>query len=265
MRNVLLSTAAALLLMTSPALAQEEESSNGGEVDVDAEIFKFKDKDIQEDILKDKAAFLQVQVMPMVEKFAESDLQVYQKNENNELEEVETFRTDTIENSASGNTGVLSVNQASGNFLNQGNAVSAAVATGADPSFGEAQANAQQINANSPFSSVDGTDREALVTDSVNSNSGVTHVNQAVGVFGNQANAVSMAVTTGAGGAGTILTEADLGQSNVDLGLIEQNATRMASLSGSVTTNTGITGVNQSVGNYSNQGNIVAFGSAVIQ
>lgn len=263
MRNVLLSTVAALALMMSPALAQEEESS--GEVDVDAEIFKFKDKDIQEDILKDKAVFLQVQVMAMVEKFAESDLQVYQKNDNNELEEVETFRTDTIENSANGNTGVLSVNQASGNFLNQGNAVSAAVATGADPSFGEAQANAQQINSDVPFNSVDGTEREALITGSVQGGSGITHVNQAVGVFGNQANAVSMAVTTGAGGAGTILTEADLGQTNLDLVLTEQNAFRLATLTTSVTNNSGITGVNQSVGNYSNQGNIVAFGSAVIQ
>ena len=263
MRNVLLSTVAALALMMSPALAQEEESS--GEVDVDAEIFKFKDKDIQEDILKDKAVFLQVQVMAMVEKFAESDLQVYQKNDNNELEEVETFRTDTIENSANTNTGVLSVNQASGNFLNQGNAVSAAVATGADPSFGEAQANAQQINSDVPFNSVDGTEREALITGSVQGGSGITHVNQAVGVFGNQANAVSMAVTTGAGGAGTILTEADLGQLNLELVLTEQNAFRLATLTTSVTNNSGITGVNQSVGNYSNQGNIVAFGSAVIQ
>ena len=263
MRNVLLSTAAALLLMTSPALAQEEESS--GEVDVDAEIFKFKDKDIEEDILKDKAVFLQVQVMAMVEKFAESDLQVYQKNENNSLEEVETFRTDTIENSASTNTGVLSVNQASGNFLNQGNAVSAAVATGADPSFGEAQANAQQINTLNPFNSIEGTEREALIDTSIDGNSGISHVNQAVGVFSNQANAVSMAVTTGADGAGTILTEADLGQLNFELGLIEQNATRLATLTTSVTNNSGITGVNQTVGNYSNQGNIVAFGSAVIQ
>ncbi len=257
MRNVLLSTAAALVLVVSPALAQE--------IDVDTEIIKFKDKDIQEDIVKDKAAFLQVQVMAMVEKFAESDLQVYQKNENNQLEETETFRTDTITGSANTNTGVLSVNQASGNFLNQGNAVSAAVATGADPSFGEAQANAQQINQLSPFSSIDGTEREALITDSVNGNNGISHVNQAVGVFSNQANAVSMAVTTGAAGAGTILTEADLGQTNLELGLIEQNATRMASLTGSVANNTGITGVNQTVGNYSNQGNIVAFGAAVIQ
>ena len=95
--------------------------------------------------------------------------------------------------------------------------------------------------------------------------SGITHVNQAVGVFGNQANAVSMAVTTGAGGAGTILTEADLGQTNFELVLTEQNAFRLATLTASVTNNSGITGVNQSVGNYSNQGNIVAFGSAVIQ
>lgn len=257
MRTALMGATAILgaSLLAAPAFA---------DVEVVATIDKFKDKDITETILKDKAAFIHVQVQPDVGKFSESDLQVNQLNVANTLEEVETKRTDTILGSATGNNGVLSVNQASGNLNNQGNAVSAAVTTGDGlPVFAEAQANVEQDSTLSPLVSIQVAERDALIDNSINANTGVTHVNQSPGTFNNQANALSMAVSLGEGGV--VLTEADLGQANTENLVTEFNATRTAILTASLVGNSGITGVNQASGNYANQANVVAFGVATIQ
>ena len=111
---------------------------------------------------------------------------------------------------------------------------------------------------------VDLTFRNALIDNSVNHNVGVSYVNQATGNNTNQLN--ELAVAFSERDTGVAIAEADLGQFNTGNHVgegatvasapigINKNATVTASLNG----NTGIFGVNQSVGNNGNQANIVS-------
>lgn len=153
-----------------------------------------------------------------VDAFAQSQAHVDQLNENNTSTEFEELRdaetgelitdpeTDpdnfavnklaSITDSINGNTGVINVNQNSGNMNNQSNAVAAAVGLGAVFALSEAD-----LGQETSHNHVDelSTVKHATITGSINGNSGIVNVNQSAGNMNNQGNVVSVsAITSGA-------------------------------------------------------------------
>jgi hypothetical protein len=236
------------------------------DVEVTATIDKIKDKTITETITITKTVVINATVNVAVEKAAESHALVNQFNNDNTVCENCAEKRDLISGSVTGNSGIVSVNQSGGNMNNQGNAVSVAVDQEPEPNtgFAEAQAAVDQRNLTNDVDSINLLFRTATITDSINNNAGIVHVNQSPGNMNNQANAVSVAVALDGGVA---LAEADLGQVNTGNTVDESNigaipADKLALIQGSVSGNTGIVGVNQSNGNMANQANIVAIGAA---
>ncbi len=106
-------------------------------------------------------------------------------------------------------------------------------------------------------------ERFATIEDSINTNSGVLGLNQDVGNMVNQANVVSVGITE----SPTAFTEAQahVDQRNLDNDVFQNELTfdpatpdRSATITGSISGNTGIVGVNQNAGNMNNQTNAVA-------
>ena len=105
------------------------------------------------------------------------------------------FRNSTISDSGNNSSGLLYVNQSSGNMNNQANVLSAAVSMAEDQAGGIAmsEADLDQINVdNYVFERV--VNKNSTITGSFNANSGVIGVNQASGNMANQANIVSLSV-----------------------------------------------------------------------
>ncbi|MBI3127149.1 MAG: hypothetical protein HYZ11_06065 [Candidatus Tectomicrobia bacterium] len=122
--------------------------------------------------------------------------------------------------------------------------------------------------------------KEALITGSVNANTGIVGVNQDVGNMVNQANNVAFALTTAS--AAIAHSQADSDQFNLgnehrhievlprnpdgslDLATInDPNFGHLkATITGSVNTNSGIVGVNQNAGSMNNQSNTLALAVA---
>ncbi len=105
------------------------------------------------------------------------------------------FRNSTISNSGNNSSGLLYVNQSSGNMNNQANALSVAFAAAEGQAGGIAlsEADLKQINIdNYVFERV--VNKNSTITGSFNANSGVIGVNQASGNMANQANIVSLSV-----------------------------------------------------------------------
>jgi hypothetical protein len=256
------------------------------DVVVTADVNKRKDIRITERINIDKRVDVRAQVDRTVQKAAESQTLVNQRNDNNKVCTNCDEKKDSIVNSGIGNSGVLSINQAAGNMNNQGNAVSIAVdfdrtdppppgTPVLDEGFTNSQAHVDQRNNDNLVDTINIVFRDALIRDSVNSNSGVAHVNQAPGNMANQSNAFSLAVSLAQGG-GIALAEADLGQVNRFNRVKESDKAgirdaqfvginKRADIIGSITGNTGVVGVNQSAGNMANQANIVSFASAGVR
>lgn len=114
------------------------------------------------------------------------------------------FRSGLIENSLNDNTGVVHANQAPGNMNNQANALSVAVSLDAGVALSEADLG--QVNVGNVVRESDATagttlrvgiNKRADITGSINGNTGVVGVNQAVGNMANQANVVSVAAALG--------------------------------------------------------------------
>ncbi len=260
---LLLGPIAALALAGGPALA---------DVTVTATIDKEKDKTVTETITKDKDVILRTRVFSEPEKFAESESIVNQSNSSSVACENCAEKEDIIIGAGSGGSGVLSINQASGNMNNQGNAVSAAVDVGGtddetpEPEgtgFAESQAAADQRNFDNNVETVNILFRRSVIQGSINGNSGIVGVNQSAGNLNNQANVVSLAVSLS--DTGVALSEADLGQFNTDNQVLESRSEgsdvgvdKSATIVGSINGNQGIVGVNQSSGNMANQANVVS-------
>jgi hypothetical protein len=241
---------------------------------------KTKQINVNETIDINKTVEILVTVDEDVVRAAEAEALINQNNTYNEACENCAEKRDIIDLSLNDNNGVVDVNQAAGNMNNQGNAVSISVddrnVEAAPPltspkegqSYAQAQAAAEQDN---HFNMVDATnllEKSALITDSLNNNTGVVFANQAAGNMANQANALAMAVGFGTGGVA--IAESDLGQYNAyntvyesgeevngagDDGFIFKNAT----INNSVNDNSGVIGVNQAAGNNANQANVVSF------
>jgi hypothetical protein len=285
-------------------------NSASADVNVLANIDKTKTITVTENITITKTVDLTAVVDVTPGKAAESTGVVNQGNWNNEACGNCAEKLDTISDSINDSNGIVNVNQSSGNMNNQGNAVSVAwdavrppevppPPPGQPPStpgasgFANSQAHMDQKNGafNLPQETTGGIGisgnlvdtvnlvfRDAVITDSINGNTGIVGVNQSAGNINNQANQLSLAVSllgdTHEGGVA--LSEADLGQLNVsnsahesdsaplDTTDIQIGINKSASMTGSVSNNVGIVGVNQGAGNMANQGNNVSAAFVVV-
>jgi hypothetical protein len=102
------------------------------------------------------------------------------------------YREADISNSVNWNTGITGVNQGSGQAANQANSVSLAVSLAGGVALSEADLGQHTICGNAVYET--NTYKNVAITDSVNNNMGVTHVNQSAGNMANQGNNVSVAV-----------------------------------------------------------------------
>jgi len=289
MRKVLLTGAAAIFGLGI--------SSANATVTIDAQITKTKHITVVENLTVSKFVTLDVLVDSLPDKFAESVALINQTNDNSEgcgncAEKVDSIQGSANRNgSGNNNSGILALNVASGNFMNQANSISAAVDArtvggggGGEPQqveggtgFAESMAAAEQRNNDSMVRTVDLLFRDGEIVDSLNGNDGVIFVNVGPGNMGNQANALSLAVSFA--DEGVALSEADLGQWNqrntvresdslggggagCDLGTCGFGINKSALVQNSINGNAGIVGVNVSSGNFANQANITSFSAA---
>lgn len=290
-----------VLLMGAAAVVGLGISSANATVTIDAIITKTKTITVTETLDVTKDVFLDVFVDSVPDKFAESVALINQTNDNSEgcgncAEKIDSIRGSANRNgSGNNNSGILALNVASGNFMNQANSISAAVDArtvgGGGPDgqqvedgigFAESMAAAEQRNNDSLVRTVDLLFRDGEIVDSLNGNDGVIFVNVGPGNMGNQANALSLAVSFA--DEGVALSEADLGQWNqrnvvresdslggngvdgcagggVDCGF---GINKSALVQNSINGNAGIVGVNVSSGNFANQANITSFSAAEI-
>jgi hypothetical protein len=231
-----------------------------------AQVFVTKDVLILETIIIAKDVFIEADVIIEPEKAAESLAVINQTNFNNEACENCAEKMDQIIDSVTGNDGITTVNQAGGNMNNQGMALAVAIdkEDPTDPDapdgFAEAQVAVDQENFSNLVESIQIIFRDALISNSINTNTGITGVNQATGNINNQANAVSIAVSLSGGVA---LSEGLLGQETSGNENLEFDIFKTATISGSISGNTGVTQVNQSAGNLGNQANLVSVAATI--
>ena len=260
MRKLLLGAAAAVALAATPAAAEVFVNTD---VDVD------RDKRVIELIAKIKVVALLVVVHDNPEKFAESRAIFNQENFDNSACENCAEKASFVVDSLSGNEGIVSLNQATGNMNNQGTAVAFSFDVAIDDpdpdggeidsGFAEALAAGSQVNIDNSIDTVNILFRAAVIENSGNNNSGLLYVNQAVGNMNNQVNAFSAAVSLAPGVA---LSESDLGQLNAGNNVIEDDVFKTATITGSLNSNSGIIGVNQASGNMANQANVLSLSVA---
>jgi hypothetical protein len=244
-------------------------------VDVYVEYLKIKTVYVNEYIDIDKDVTINVDVDVAPERGSEAEALINQTNVENEGCFNCAEKQDNIIGSVLDNSGLTVVNQAAGNMNNQGSAISISVDVlpGQPPeespktggAFANAQAAADQRNKENRQDANELAEKSALITGSINNNSGVIHVNQAPGNMNNQANALAMAVGFGEGNVA--LAESDLGQINKDNSVNESAAegldpvgvNKQATITASIVGNSGVVGVNQAAGNMANQANVVSF------
>src|SRR5262245_38158285 len=214
MRAILYAGVAATALLIS--------NSASATVTVTATIDKDKDITVHENITINKTIDLDVTVDIVPGKAAEADGIVNQENYGNTACGNCAEKRDEIINSIGNggrNTGIVNVNQSSGNMNNQGNAVSVAVdafipedpepPTPDDPTpdpgesgFAHSQAHIEQVNgreqdaettpgiaavanAGNTVDTVNLLFRDALIQNSINNNQGIVNVNQSPGQMNN--------------------------------------------------------------------------------
>ena len=252
-KAALLGGVAALALGVSVAKA---------DVYVDGEVYKNVDIDIIEKVEKFKFVYLDVLVLADAKTAAEAETVFNQDNSYNRACENCAEKVDLITGSVNNNTGITSVNQSGGNLNNQTTSISFAFVDAShrytghhDSALADSQvAGEQKMHWNTIYT-VNIVKRDALITRSVNGNTGITAVNQSVGNINNQANAISIAVSRQVGVA---LSDVALGQVNAGNRTTEYKVAKSAQITGSVNQNTGITQVNQTAGNMANQSNVVS-------
>ena len=183
---VVMSLIGALALIPAAAFA---------DVDIDVDIEKDKTKVVHEKLFKFKAAVILVLVVKITDKAAESETLVNQTNKGNFEEREKTSSTSTA---SVGGSGIVSVNNASGNMNNQANAVSVAADGGIDHSslffggsFAESQAASDQKN---KWNEID-VDKSSSTSTLTVSGTGIISANNSSGHMNNQSNVVSVAAT----------------------------------------------------------------------
>ena len=108
-----------------------------------------------------------------------------------------------IEGSVSGNTGIVGVNQNSGDMNNQNNEVAAAI--GVNPTLALGEGALGQVNSGNTVRAENTVKYDEIGDGSVSNNSGVVGVNQSVGNMNNQMNSFSIAAATTSTGPVTTL------------------------------------------------------------
>jgi hypothetical protein len=249
------------------------------DVSVTVTVSKTKDITVTETITKLKEVTITALVTPTLDGAAEAQAIANVRNSGNfvgaEGVSYDAELTGIDTGSVNDNTGLTQVNQAAGNMQNQGNLVAAGLAN-TDDAFVNSQAEVDQVNTDSaPTTSVIDSVFDALIDGSITGNAGVTQVNQDAGNMNNQTNAVALAAnpavdpTSGFPLTGTgvtvALSEAALGQENSGHNIADTNNIKTATIVDSISDNHGITQVNQSVGMFANQANVVSVGAAVAQ
>jgi hypothetical protein len=245
------------------------------DVDVFATLFKDKDVTVVIDVTIQKDIFITVdQINPLLDGAAEADVNINQNNSFNIVDDAvegdsENFGLDLHAliggegdgfGSVNDNTGIIGVNQDVGNMVNQANNVAFAI-TDSATSLTHAEAFADQINEvnysrQDEVLDLENEDKTAEIEESVNNNAGIVGVNQNAGNNNNQANGVAMAVGEGSHVA---LAESALGQVNSFNINIAEATNHTDLITESVVGNSGVVGVNQSVGNNNNQGAVTSF------
>jgi len=282
MRKLLLASTAVMLLAGA--------HSASATVIVFATIDKTKDVTVYEELNVFKFVFLDVLVVSAPGKFAEGDALVNQFNNTNTGCFNCAEKIDNITDAGNANSGIFNINQSAGNMNNQASALAVAVDVRipGDPTvppspdplptdlgFAEAQAGAEQYNSDSVDKATSLFFKQGLITASLNGGTGLLNVNQAPGNMNNQANSVSLSVSFAPGGVA--LSEADLGQFNLANKVYESGVSigagtnpqlginKLALIGDSINGNAGIVGVNQAVGNFANQANVVAFAAVILK
>jgi hypothetical protein len=301
-KSLLLTTAGALaIMMAAPAMA---------DVNVTATIDMTKDVFVTENISKFKTVRIDVTdpgSALMTDEAAEAAALVNASNDGvivsgstgSTAEQIDyNVNLDaSINDSITGNTGIVGVNQDVGNSANQANVVAMAYTAGTGTALADSQAEADQTNANglvtergvrehdvivpggqTPVVDPDFGDDGKKLTFIDNPDGTITILDTAVktatiensvigntgitGVNQNVGNASNQhnGVSLSVGiGAVAALSESALGQSNTGNSVDEVGTVRVASLNASVMNNAGITAVNQNTGNFNNQSSMVSF------
>jgi hypothetical protein len=279
MKKFLLASTAAVGALALASTAQAEFT-------VDATIDKEKTVTVTETITVNKFVEIFADVFSLPDKAAEALALVNQENFDNEACSNCAEKTDLINNSFVGNSGIVTWNQTTGNMNNQGNAVAVSVDfTGGtpppppngtltdDPGFADAQSHGEQRVENNEIESVNIVFRDAFLNNSANTNSGILLLNQSAGNINNQANSVAIAVSFS--NEGVALAESDLGQWTTGNTILESDLNfddpegapvfvginKTAEINSSLNSNSGVIGFNQTVGNASNQGNFFSVAS----
>lgn len=274
----LLITCASLALFAGPAFAQETSPTDPNLVVNDQTIKRIA---TLEGILVSTLVTARATITSDPQKFAESMVTANQTNIRNKACGNCAEKDDVIANSGNQNSGIISLNQSSGNNNNQGTIVSVAIDEEApapappppaapppppapnNVGFAHASAAATQSQAGNNIDSVNLLYRDATITNSLNNNTGLIYANQSAGNMNNQLNVLSLAFSLAE--SGVALSEAALGQFNAAGRVGESNSTtstvginKLARISNSLNDNVGVFGVNQAVGNMANQANIVS-------
>jgi hypothetical protein len=267
----LLLTCATMALLAGPAFAQETSPNDPNLVVRDVTVKRILNV---ESILVSTLVSARATITSAPEKFAESMVTANQANTNNKACGNCAEKEDLITASGNNNSGIISMNQASGNNSNQGTIVSVAIDANDDGGppdeeapghvgFAHASAAATQSQSGSNIDTVNLIYRDSIITNSLNSNTGLVYANQSSGNMNNQLNTLSLAFSLA--GSGVALSEAALGQFNTGGRVGESTSTgsnvginKLSRINNSLNDNVGIFGVNQSSGNMGNQANIVS-------
>jgi hypothetical protein len=252
-------------------------TSAWAEVDVTADIFKFKTVLETETINVNKEYDIKVLQTEQVDNSAESQVIKNDSNTGNAVYDEADELTATIDGgSFDGSVGIVGVNQSPGYINNQGNATSIAVAAEGD-AFVHAEAAVDALNAFNLLEHDPGAaNRTNLIDTSFVGVSGVVGVNQATGSMNNQNNATafSLGVDAAAG-----LAQTDLGLFNgaefnsssealVQIGggnqiVVDLSENNTDTLTAAFAGSSGVVGVNQSTGSLNNQVNAVSIAATV--
>ena len=278
----------AFLLGAAFALALGFQSAKA-DVRTDIDVDKTVKIDIAELIAKLKLVAIVVIVRDEPEMFAESQTVFNQLQQFNRACTNCDEKVDSLVNSGNRNNGILSLNQANGNSINQGTAISVAfvnssgnfgnegqaviAVVGDDPqeppdtptpgasAFAESQVNGDQDIVENTVKTVNVLFRTARIRGSINGNTGIAAFNQGTGNILNQQNAISIAAAVADGVA---LSDATLGQNVANNTVNEAVIRKDALVAGSMNRNQGIVQGNQSVGNLGNQANVVSISAVGI-
>ncbi len=278
---ILVAISVAFLASATPVFA---------DVVLDADLFKFKRVLILEVILKLKTVLIKVHSAPLLDGAAEAEAIVNVVNARNTVpgflagdnttivtesdaltHDDDIFKSAVITSSVNTNSGIVMLNQDAGNMQNQANEISIAL-TDAGESIVDSQAWVEQINVENraaqhefpfPASPSAPLDKFDLLASSVNSNTGIVSWNQSVGNMNNQTNALAIALGLDDNDPATpgpivALSEAALGQVNVDNHVVEIQTHKSDTIIDSINNNMGIVSGNQSASNMNNQSVVIS-------